>query len=122
MKSIVLLLLSITSILAQAPSSPLTTEIRSIIDEYENSVRANTQKLMAATTEEEKNKFRATIPSAGPYATKMLKLVQANLDQPDVVKGVNWLVIGAASFPEGQEALKMLGTTFADHAGIADDR
>ena len=83
MKSILLLLLSITSILAQAPSSPLSTEIRSIIDEYENSVRANTQKLIAATTEEEKNKFRASIPSAGPYATKMMKLVQANLDQPE---------------------------------------
>lgn len=120
MRSIILLLLSITSVVAQTVSSPLTTEIRAIIDEYENSVRANTQKLIAATTEDEKNKYRATIPSAGPYATKMLKLVQANLDQPDVVKGVSWLVTGAANFPEGQEALKMLGTTFADRAGIAE--
>lgn len=120
MRSIVLLLLSVASILAQTASAPLATEIRAIIDEYENSVRANTQKLIAAATEEEKNKFRASIPSAGPYATKMLKLVQANLDQPDVVKGVNWLVTGAAGFPEGQEALKMLGTTFADRAGIAE--
>lgn len=120
MRSIILLLLSAVSILAQAPSAPLATEIRSIIDEYENSVRANTQKLIAAATEEEKNKFRSSIPSAGPYATKMMKLVQANLDQPDVVKGVNWLVTGAAGFPEGQEALKMLGTTFADRAGIAE--
>ena len=120
MRSIAILILSVASILAQTPSAPLGTEIRSIIDEYENSVRANTQKLIAAATEEEKNKFRASIPSAGPYATKMLKLVQANLDQPDVVKGVNWLVTGAAGFPEGQEALKMLGTTFADRAGIAE--
>lgn len=120
MRSIAILLLSVVSILAQAPFAPLATEIRAIIDEYENSVRANTQKLIAAATEEEKNKFRASIPSAGPYATKMLKLVQANLDQPDVVKGVNWLVTGAAGFPEGQEALKMLGTTFADRAGIAE--
>lgn len=120
MKAIVLLLLSTVTILAQAPASPLATEIRVIIDEYENSVRANTQKLIAAATEEEKNQFRASIPSAGPYATKMLKLVQTNLDQPDVVKGVNWLVTGAAGFPEGQEALKMLGTTFADRAGIAE--
>ncbi|MDZ4403810.1 TlpA disulfide reductase family protein [Prosthecobacter sp.] len=120
MKSLVLFLLSVVSLFAQAPASPLATEIRAIIDEYENSVRANTQKLIAAATEEEKNKFRASIPSAGPYATKMMKLVQANLDQPDVVKGVNWLVTGAASFPEGQEALKMLGTTFAGSKGIAE--
>lgn len=120
MRSFVLLLLTVVSCFAQTPASPLATEIRGIIDEYENSVRANTQKLIAATTEEEKNQYRASIPSAGPYATKMMKLVQANLDQPDVVKGVNWLVTGAANFPEGQEALKMLGTSFADRAGIAE--
>ncbi|MFC5454803.1 peroxiredoxin family protein [Prosthecobacter fluviatilis] len=117
---ILLLLLSVVSTMAQLPASSLATEIRAIIDEYENSVRANTQKLIAAATEEEKNKYRASIPSAGPYATKMMKLVQANLDQPDVVKAVNWLVTGAAGFPEGQEALKMLGSTFADRAGIAE--
>ena len=119
MKLFVFFLLSVATLFAQAPVSSLATEIRAIIDEYENSVRANTQKLIAAATEEEKNKFRASIPSAETYATKMMKLVQANLDQPDVVKGVNWLVTGAANFPEGQAALKMLGTTFAGSKGIA---
>lgn len=118
--ALVLFFLSAVSALAQQPSSPLAIEVRAIIDEYENSVRANTQKLIAAATEEEKNKYRATIPSAGPYATKMMQLVQANLEQPDVVKAVSWLVTGAANFPEGQEALKMLGTTFADRKGIAE--
>lgn len=120
MKHLVLLLLSVVPLLAHEASSPLAAEIRSIIDEYENSVRANTQKIIAATTEEERNKYRSSIPSAGPYATKMMQLVQANLDQPDVVKGVSWLVTGAASFPEGQQALKMLGTTFSDRKGIAE--
>lgn len=120
MKHLALLLLFAAPLLAQEASSSLATEIRSIIDEYENSVRANTQKIIAATTEEERNKYRSSIPSAGPYATKMMQLVQTNLDQPDVVKAVSWLVTGAASFPEGQEALKMLGTTFADRKGIAE--
>ncbi len=120
MRSFIFLIFAAASLIAQTPASPLATEIRAIIDEYENSVRANTQKLIAAATEEEKNKYRASIPSAGPYATKMMALVQSNLDQPDVVKGVNWLVMGAASFPEGQEALKMLGSTFADRKGIAE--
>lgn len=116
-----LILLSLGSALAQQPAaSPLAAEIRGIIDEYENSVRANTQKIIAATTEEEKAKYRSTIPSAGPYATKMMQLIQANADQPDVVKAVSWLVTGAANFPEGQEALKMLGTTFADRQGISE--
>jgi peroxiredoxin len=120
MKYLALLLLSLVSTVAQEAASPLSTEIRFIIDEYENSVRANTQKMIAAATEEEKNKYRSSIPSAGPYATKMMQLVQANLDKPDVVKAVSWLVTGAASFPEGQEALKMLGTSFADRKGIAE--
>lgn len=110
----------VASAFAQQSASPLATEIRVIIDEYENSVRANTQKIIAATSEEEKNKYRSSIPSAGPYATKMMQLVQANLDQPDVVKAVSWLVTGAANFPEGQQALQMLGTTFAGRAGIAE--
>lgn len=119
MRVLVFLLLSLVSVVAQEAASPLAIEIRSIIDDYENSVRANTQKIIAATTEEEKNKYRSSIPSAGPAATKMMQLVQANLDKPDVVKAVSWLVTGAANFPEGQEALKMLGTTFAGRKGIA---
>lgn len=119
MRVLVFLLLSLVSVVSQEAASPLAIEIRSIIDDYENSVRANTQKIIAATTEEEKIKYRSSIPSAGPAATKMMQLVQANLDKPDVVKAVSWLVTGAANFPEGQEALKMLGTTFADRKGIA---
>ncbi len=120
MKHLVLLCLSAVSLLAQETSSPLAVQIRALIDEYENSVRANTQKIIAATTDEERNKYRSSIPSAGPYATQMMQLVQANLDQPDVVKAVSWLVTGAVNFPEGREALNMLGTTFADRSGIAE--
>ncbi|HBJ83805.1 MAG TPA: hypothetical protein DDZ88_08050 [Verrucomicrobiales bacterium] len=120
MKCLAMLLLLLVSAAAQEPVAPLAAQIRGLIDEYENSVRANTQKIIAATTEEEKNKYRSSIPSAGPCATKMMQLVQANLDQPEVVKAVSWLVTGAANFPEGQEALKMLGTTFADRKGIAE--
>lgn len=119
MRTLLLSLFLTASVLGQQPASPLATEIRAIIDEYENSVRANTQKIIAATTDEERNKYRSSVPSAGPYATKMMQLVQANLDQPDVVDGVSWLVTGAAGFPEGQEALKLLGTTFAGSKGIA---
>lgn len=120
MKHLVLLCLSAVSLLAQETPSPLAVQIRALIDEYENSVRANTQKIIAATTEEERNKLRSSIPSAGPYATQMMQLVQANLDQPDVVKAVSWLVTGAGNFPEGREALNMLGSTFADRSGIAE--
>jgi peroxiredoxin len=119
MKHLLFHLILLGSAVAQETPSGLAVEVRSIIDEYENSVRANTLKIIAATTEEEKNKYRSTIPSAGPYATKMMQFVQAHLDQPEAAMAVSWLVTGAANFPEGQEALKMLGTSFAGRKGIA---
>ena len=98
----------------------LSTEIRSIIDEYENAVRANTLKIINAATEEEKTQYRQSIPSAGPCARKLMELIKANEDESSVVKAVCWLVTGAASFPEGDEARKLLGTTYAGHVGIAE--
>ncbi|MFN7563340.1 MAG: hypothetical protein ACK5TH_16275, partial [Prosthecobacter sp.] len=97
----------------------LATEIRTVIDEYENAVRANTLKIINAPTEEEKNKYRQTIPSAGPCATKLMQIIKSNADKPEVVPAVCWLVTGAGSFPEGEEAKKMLATTYAGSAGIA---
>jgi peroxiredoxin len=98
----------------------LGTEIRTIIEEYENSVRTNTLKIINAATEEEKNQYRQTIPSAGPCAQKLMALIKAHADDPAVVKAVCWLVTGAASFPEGDEARTLLRTTYAGHAGIAE--
>lgn len=97
----------------------LASEIRTVIDEYENAVRANTLKIINAPTEEEKNKYRQTIPSASPCAKKLMEIIKANADKPEVVPAVCWLVTGAASFPEGEEAKKLLATTYAGSSGIA---
>lgn len=99
--------------------SPVHDEIRTVIDEYETKVRANTQKIIAATTEEEKAKYRATIPSAGPYATQVLQLVEAHLGDPGSVTGVSWLITQAAAFPESEKALQLLAGSYAESAGIA---
>ena len=115
----VCLALSLASALkGQAPAG-LTTEIRAIIDEYENSVRANTLKIINAPTEEEKARYRSTIPSAGPYATRMMTLLDAHPDDPQSVSGVVWLVTQCSSFPEGQTALQLLATRYVKTAGTA---
>jgi len=110
-----LLCLLCSSVHAQTVSE----QIRAVIDEYETSVRANTQKIIAATTEEEKAKYRSSIPSAGPYATRVLKITEAHATDPDSALGVSWLITQAAAFPEYQQALKMLATTHVASAGIA---
>jgi peroxiredoxin len=119
MKPIALLLLS-SLLLSAAEPLDVAKTIRTMIDEYENSVRANTMKIIEAKTEEEKNKYRATVPSAEPYAEKVLKMVQQNTDDPGTGPAVSWLVTQASAFPQGQIALQMLGTTHVAQAGIAE--
>jgi peroxiredoxin len=93
--------------------------IRAIIDEYENTVRANTQKIIDAKTEEEKNRYRGTVPTVAPYATRVMKIIQEQPADPSVAPAVSWLVTQAAGFPEGQSALQMIGTVHVASAGIA---
>lgn len=95
-------------------------QIQAIITTYEDSVRANTLKMIEAKTEEEKASYRASVPSVAPYAPQVLALVKAHPDDPDVIRGVAWLVIQASSTPEGQEALTLLGDQYAASAGIAE--
>jgi thiol-disulfide isomerase/thioredoxin len=97
----------------------LAVEIRTIIDEYENSVRANTMKIINAATEEERARYRATVPSAAPYATRMMMLLDAHPDDPESVGGVVWLVTQCSNFPEGQTALKLIATRYVATKGIA---
>ncbi|MEN3943557.1 redoxin domain-containing protein [Prosthecobacter sp. SYSU 5D2] len=119
-----LLLLSLLPGLGVYAQTVLTTataheQIRSIIDKYENTVRANTQKIIAATTEEEKARYRSSVPSAAPYASQVLAVVQAHPTDPGSVTGVTWLITQAAAFPESETALELLATTHSASAGIA---
>lgn len=105
---------------AQTPASgPAHEAIRAVIDEYEAKVRANTQKIIAATTEAEKAKYRGTIPSAGPYATQVLALINAHAEDPGSVTGVSWLITQAAAFPESDKALALLAERYSGSTGIA---
>lgn len=117
----VLLLLACCPAVPSAADEPdaAALAIRAVITEYEDTVRANTLKIIEAKTEEEKNKYRASVPSAEPCAQKVLELVRKHADRPGTAEGVAWLVRSATSFPEGQVALQMLGTTHAAFPGIA---
>ena len=68
-----LILMMLTTASAQEVDATAKA-IRAVIEDYENSVRANTMKIIEAKTEEEKNKHRATVPSAEPCAKKVLKI------------------------------------------------
>ncbi len=118
-RSIVITLIA-CALLVEAPAGEVLDRIETLITTYEDSVRANTLKMIEAKTEEEKAQYRASVPSVAPYAPEVLAIVKANPGDPDIVRGVTWLVIQASSTPEGQEALTMLGTDFATSPGIAE--
>jgi thiol-disulfide isomerase/thioredoxin len=111
--------LLLTAVIHAAEPDATHKAIRVVIDEYENKVRANTMKIIEAKTEEEKNQYRATVPSAEPYAKQVMEVVQKNLEATGSAHGVNWLATQATNFPEGQSALKMLGTSHTKAEGIA---
>ncbi|WP_166647309.1 peroxiredoxin family protein [Prosthecobacter fusiformis] len=119
---LIFFLLSLVTVLnaqSDLTRSPVHLQIRTVIDEYETNVRANTQKIIAATTEEERARYRSTVPSAAPYATRVLAIIEASPEDPGGITGIVWLITQAAAFPESQKAFDLLSTTFAASAGIA---
>jgi peroxiredoxin len=97
----------------------LAEQIQQQITDYETSVRANTQRIISASTEEERNRYRASIPSAGPYAAKVLALILSQPQHPDAAVGLSWLISQCLSLPEGQQALELLRLHHAASSGIA---
>lgn len=103
-----------------APAGEVLDQIEAIIRTYEDSVRANTMKMIQAKSDEDKARYRASVPSVEPYAPQVMALVKSHRENPDVVRGVTWLVIQATSTPEGQQALELLGTEFVAASDIAE--
>jgi len=109
--------------LAVASSLAITAHangpVRTQIDAFEKAVRANTERIINAQTEEEKNRYRASIPSAAPFAAKVLDLIQKNPDTEDSTAGTAWLATQCINLPEGLAALKLLQGPFRDRSGLA---
>jgi len=115
----VLSLLGLSRVLSADPAAPLAAQIQQQIATYESAVRANTQRIINANSEAERARYRATIPSAAPYATAVLTLIQTQPQQADVVSGLSWLISQCLHLPEGQQALELLRLHHAASPGIA---
>ena len=102
--------------LGQAQETP---NLRIHIDAYENAVRANTQRIIEASSDEERNRYRASIPSAEPYAERVLAALQAEPERSDAIEGLNWLLTQCLHLPQGRAALDLLAIRYLNHPGIA---
>ncbi len=115
----VILLLMAASPVSRSSAEDLAVTIRARIEAYENAVRANTLRIVEAKTEEERARYRASIPAADPYAKEVLRLMEAAPDDHGVVEGLNWLVSQCLHLPEGRAALEKIASRYASLAGIA---
>lgn len=120
MKSHAAILLALQLIFATtAGAADLARLVRERIDAYETAVRANTQRIIDAQTEEERARHRAAIPAADPYAAEVLRLIESHPDDSGLVEGLNWLVTQCLHLPAGKTALDLIATRYADRAGLA---
>ncbi len=103
----------------EAKPSALEAEVRAIMEGYDDSVRANTLKLIAAKTEQERATFRASVPAVGSAAQRVLAFISAHRDDPAAIVGLNWVIERAANTTEGDAALNLLGTQFLTQTGMA---
>lgn len=114
-----LLSAAISNLFSQQDGASLAAQIKDQITQYETAVRANTQRIIDAQNEEERSRYRATIPSATPYAEKVLSLIRAAPQHSEAVSGLSWLISQCLHLPEGQQALDLLRLHHAGSAGIA---
>jgi peroxiredoxin len=92
---------------------------RTRIDAYENAVRANTLRIIEAKTDEERARYRASIPDALPYAAEVLSLIQTHPNAPDLADALNWLLNQCLHLPQGQAALELVAQKYPALPGLA---
>lgn len=92
---------------------------RTRIDAYENAVRANTLRIIEAKTDEERARYRATIPDTLPYATEVLSLIQTHPHAPDMADALNWLLTQCLHLPQGKAALELVAQKYPALPGLA---
>ena len=97
-----------------------TTDVDKLILDFDNTIRAHTQKLMAAKTDAERAALSTQFPSADSLAPTMLKILQSPPDEATAVKALSWLISRCTNLPEGQTAMQLLKDKYAGSAGLLE--
>jgi peroxiredoxin len=101
------------------PPSMLETEVRGLMDTFDDSIRANTLKIIAAKSEQERATFLASVPQPTETAAKVLNFINTHPDDPAALIGLGWVLERAANSPAGDTALTLLSSKYYASAGIA---
>jgi len=97
-----------------------TGDVDKLILDFDNTIRAHTQKLMAAKDDAERTALSSQFPSPDTLAPTMLKIVQAPPNEATAVKALSWLISRCTNLPEGQRAMQLLKDQYAGSAGLLE--
>lgn len=111
-----LLLLCLTT----AAFAQEATNLDKLIEDFDNTIRAHTQKLMAAKTQEERAALSGQFPTPEKLAPTILGILQSPPDEATAVKALSWLISRCTNLPEGQTAMQLLRDKFAGSKGLLE--
>ena len=97
-----------------------TNDVDKLILDFDNTIRAHTQKLMAAKTDAERAELSGKFPSPDSLAPTMLKILQAPPDEATAIKALSWLISRVTNQPEGQAAMQLLREKYAASKGLLE--
>ena len=101
-----------------AVDDPGTAEVDKIILDFDNTIRAHTQKLIAAKSDAERAALSTQFPKPDSLAPTMLKIMQDPANEAASTKALCWLVSRATNLPEGQTAVAMLRDQASGRKGL----
>jgi len=113
-----LLLIALTCHGEERPVASL--DVNQIILDFDNTIRAHSQKLMAAKSDEERATLSTQFPSPDQLAATMLRVMQEHPDEAASMKAMSWLVTRATNLPQGQLALQALKEKHAAKKGLLE--
>ncbi len=116
-----LLFLVLIALACQAQEPAVTTlDVNQIILDFDNTIRAHSQKLIAAKSDAERATLSAQFPSPDKLAPTMLRIMQEHPDEMASMTAMSWLVTRATQLPQGQVALQDLKEKHAAKKGLLE--
>lgn len=117
MRTLLIFLLSLSAALSQDAA---TADIDKLLLDFDNTIRAHTQKLMAAKSDAERAELSTQFPSPDKLAPTILGILKSPPNDATAVKALSWLVSRCTNLPQGQEAMQLLKDKYAASSGLLE--
>jgi len=99
----------------------VSERIAAIQEEYQKAQQEFFEKYQKLETDEERSKYvQEAYPKPDEYADRILAVVDANPDSPEIADGLVWVAQNARSNEAKEQAIDTLLARFIDHESLGD--